>query len=385
MSTTAPPFDSPAQLSALEALHVPFVSFSTALQPQFISVRAAELLNIRERSNLVNYGAQLEPLRDFAASVYKRSRTAIMPDTPFLTELTLCADGGRSFSAFTFAALLAQSQELRACASTPQIIVIFHDLTLYEPLFRSIQQSRRIRTLIVLVSSLFGGGLALGPDAPDLIQAYASTEAGLFRAHSANVDNIVHTDLLPALSKTVEIVDPLILSSAKVLMQAKTSALLAISQPNFLRIACHLLLEALDFAGPFGTAKIQAAIKENTLLVQGRPAGSYQSVELIVSGHGQTQLPLQASPVDLLIYRCFTPVQYKVFFSRESSAQDTQAQSLSAQEIPLGSSAAPTGEKLSDNLLIASHIAGACGVPLALRRPEPGVMLLTCQLRLARG
>ncbi len=179
----------------------------------------------------------------------------------------------------------------------------------------------------------------------------------------------MQTDLLNGISRSVEIVDPLIVSSSKIVIGAKTPALLKISKPNFLRVFSHLLLECTDFAGPFGLT----TVRSNFVYAGG---GSEPGlVELALEAKRKLDIPLQASPLSLHFYRKYLPHYYKV---RVPSSEANRG----GMEQHLGAGSDVADESMSENLTIASHLAKQLDVQVVVKRPEDGSLLISASFRL---
>lgn len=372
------------KLRDVESLDLPFVYFDEHLVPIYISSRAASIFNIRQRQLLTDYETNLEPLahlvQSAAAHAPAPAASAIGGEALGLAEIVLQTVEGRHFNAFAFAKPFALPLVEGASGPLAGFLCVFHDLTLFEPFFQTISQSRRNRAIIVLASSVLGRPLALHTHCPDITTAYCEAESNFFRRDATVSDKLGQTDLLDGLSTAVEIVDPLITSTAKILLQTKTPALLEISTPDFLRVVSHLLLEATDFSGPYGTTFVNATIKDSALHAHSRLIGTYQTVELSVTAQRTVNVPLNATPLELYIYRRYMPLHYKITVA-DSHVAAENGQAVQSKEFYFGANSQHTKQVLSENLMIVSHIASTCGVTLCLRRPEPDVLTLVAQFK----
>ena len=385
--------DSPAEesirheLQNLDSLDLPFIYFDPGLKADFISARAASCLSIRHRTQLELYSRILAPLQGFArqclGAALSRPFNAGLNQGREFSELALATAEGRQLSAFAYSSPLRISKCFSEQETEEGIVVVFYELTYLEPFLRTIEQSRKNRAIIVLASSIVGKPLALELDSTNLIKQYQAAEeklGGQSSFHPAlSSDQSSRTDFLNALGTAVDIVDPLLAPNAKIIIQARTAALLSISTANFLRLTSHFLLEASDFVGPFGDTKVNAAIKEKKIQTQEGVTAAYHILELEISARRQSSLPLNAPGWELFFYRRYMPLYYKVTLAK-TSLPDAGMQS---REVLLGADSEQSGLTFSDNLRIASHIARLCQVTFSLARPEPDMLKLTAQFQLA--
>ena len=179
-------------------------------------------------------------------------------------------------------------------------------------------------------------------------------------------------DVLKELSLAVDIVDPMIVPSSKIIVLARSSALLNIARPVCLRLLAHLLLEATDFGGPFGRTTV-----DGTMLtaVQKPPLGEYT---LRISADRKDELPIEASPLEVYLYRRYVPSQYRVSMSDDvEDADGSETARRATRTISRAS--------FSENLLIAAEIAGRFGASLVAKRPTPTQLELTLTFSLMAG
>ena len=378
------------ELGALDALDLPFLYVDSKGSARFLSSRAAQLLGLRERRDFSQNLALLQPLLDLAAknsvtgSVSLRRAQSMSQN---VAELLLYAADKHCFNALAFTkplsvvgraplapvdgiqpSSLSPSAEAAAKAGTA---VIFHDLSIFEPFFHTIEQSRRNRAVLVLGSSLFGRSLLYTSSGSDTVSVYQAIEENFFKNHPSQHENVMQTDLLRGLSIAVDIVDPLLLPSAKLLLDVKTSVLLRISLPNFLRIVSHMILEASDFVGPFGICKLRASVEQDTNV----PGGGHR-VSITVSAERKAAIPYEATPLELYIYRRFMPLYYKVTVAELQSSAETPKEGTTGN-VNLAD------EQLSENINICQQIARQCNVPLEIIHPQQDILLLSAKFVLA--
>jgi hypothetical protein len=336
-------------------------------RPLRLSSTAAEILNIKAGEPLAPYRDIIDKLvdpsilRNFAPDPLASLRPAN------IRELELTTSSGRSFKALSY------TKRVRLNTGSSDVlevlISVFHDLTYLEPFFWTIEQSRRNRAIIVLSSSFFGQSILFDGSGKDIIQTYKALEDDFFRSHPLQHQDAMQTDLLTGISRSVEIVDPLIVSSSKIVVNAKTPALLKISKPNFLRIFSHLLLECADFAGPFGLTNIRS-----NFVYTGGGSGP-GLVEIALSAKRKLDIPLRASPLSLHFYRKYLPHYYKIIVPNAGDE-------VGGKEQHLGVGSDLVDESMSENLTIASHLAKQLDLQVVVKRPEEDSLLISASFRL---
>ena len=373
----SPHINLPIQLAKLDGLQLPFIYLNDSFVPQFISSRGAKSLDIRSRHELEPYQELLEPLISVSRELTSSKRFSIETNTDRHTvrELDLNTQNGRQVSMFVYAKKLDLHDTHGSQNSG--FVVMFHDLSLLEPFFKTITQARRNRATILLISSFLGKNILFDASGKQALAVYQAFEKNFFKTFtSSNHDNLMRADLLGALSDAIDIIDPMIVSSSKILIDAKNSALLEVSHPNFLRIICHLILEASDFTGPFGTIRVQAELKKQ-INTRTQTARKYANITII--GHRKTQIPLDANPLELYLYSQIMPIHYKITVAPGSAPLGmTKFGKLSIRN----ANPAVSQEQHSDNLIIVSHIAVQCGIPLQIQRPRQNEILLNVKMPL---
>ena len=319
------------RLSSLDMLDLPLLLLNAENEPHFLSSRAATILRIRNRGNLASAREVLEPLIEFARTQNRGARpdrlarvTTQVPKTG--AELQLTTEDGRSVSvlayvrpftvfavsAFAVSADDSSAESESADASSedqPGTVVVFHDLTPLDPLLRIVDHTRKTRAMVVesLLSSTDM------PAGSPTISAATGTPAS----------STATTELLSGLTHAIDIVDPLVVSSAKILLDTTTPALLAVQQASFHRIVAHLILEAVDFGGPYGRTRVRAALsfEEGP---DGRPLQAATSVQVLVIAERQLTIPVDTSPLEVYFLRRALPTDYRVATSDRPSKQQAE-------------------------------------------------------------
>ena len=385
------------QLSALDALELAWVYFTPEFEAQFLSRRAAQALYITNRHEIGQYQSVLAPLASLAEILSKKR-----PDASWLegtrhfegvniAELTLETADARSIPVLAFAKTFLVRVATEEGTGVPGYIVVFHDLSILEPFFKTIEQSRRLRTLLVLTASVLGRPIDFESVKDGSDKAIRSAEAEFFRMLPNAFDAVAQADLMTSVRLAIDIVDPLLVPTAKVLVDVRTSAILSISRPNFLRIMCHLLLEAADFVGPFGTTCVRGTL----LPIGDADSGTEEHVaEILLRAERKTDIPLNASPLELYIYRRYMPLHYKVGM-QERDERRTQGMIAASTASSTGQPASPQTARwslhvgtntvvpmdaLTPNVRMAAYIAKLCDISLELRRVNIDVMEIIARI-----
>ncbi len=354
----------PTYFARLDAFEQAFVFLDEDNQALFLSAKACRLLEIRRGEDLNQHQAVLEPLLEFSEKSRKiRSRHVLdaSPANDIFEECELSTASGRSFHAVVF------SRPFEFADFPDATIVVFHDLTVLDPFLKAIEQSRKNRALLLLASCHVGRNLLFDHQGKDLSTQYENLESEFFKSVSSTSGDWMKADLLSCLSTAVDIIDPLVVSSAKIVSEARTSALLGISQPNCLRILGHLLLEASDFVGPFGKIVLKADLRKNN------------TAEVSLFAHRHTAIPLDASPLDLYVFRRYMPVQYKV-----STVEDSQS-SQAFEGLQFGTGSEVPGEIRSENINIVAKIAKNCSCELMIKHPKTELLVLSVSFPLSEA
>lgn len=347
----------------LNAVDWALVGFNTSTEPVFVNNKAASLLEIRQREDLTGCATVLAP---FVPLINAAANTIRF--RPVVRELSVQTTTGRIVETLSF----VQSVNFGTDAGGISSLVGFYDLSGLKPLIEMVEQAKRTRQFVVLCASLSGVDPAFVKQS-DLLAAYREAESRLFQPGQRSYEDLMHTDLLAGLTQAVDIVNPLVPPSVKIVVDARTSALLQISKPNFLRLISHLLLEASDFAGPFGLVRVKVVL---------RPAreGRKASATAAIAAQRRLQEPLESSPLELYLYRRLMPTAYKVGLREE--LDDSGSHPALKEESALKERLALVSEELSGNLAIAKNLAAACSCELEMRHAPSRMLALSARFPL---
>lgn len=357
----------------LDHLDLAVLGLSAELKPVFLSSRAAKLLLLRERTDLEEFTGLLSPLIDFCRR--EQSRTTLAASTK-LEELSLSAKDGRRVSVLAYSRPVTGREPFA-------FAVVFFDRAPFDPFFALLDQGRRLRAGIVLSSALIG--MPLG-DAP-LDEIGASLKSGLLEPGSEAaqhgsprvVDPVRAADLMGSITLALEIVDRLIMPSFKITVEGSCPALLKPPRVPVLRILSHALLEATDFGGPFGRARISAFL------------GS-ESARLLVLGSRMESLPTELHPLELYLVRKSMPSEYRVVrgelrddFSPLPQEELAFLERFVGKErlSPVHLQGVIPNESFSENLRLATYLGRPHGVELEARLIPPHHILVTLVFPLA--
>lgn len=380
------------RLSSLDMLDLPLLLLDGNNQPQFLSSRAATILRIRNRGQLSAAHEALAPLIELsrthraAAQVDRLSRvTTLAPKIG--SELQLTADDGRvvsvlayvrPFTVFTMSGELQSEGEAGTTDDIPGTVVIFHDLTPLDPLIRIVDHTRKTRGLVVesLVSSprMPAGSPTTAPSAADTLP---------------NPPRATTTELLSGLTQAIDIVDPLVVSSAKIRLDTTTPALLAVNPISFHRIVAHLILEAVDFGGPYGRTRVRAALALEDG-PDGRPVQAATSVQVLVIAERHLTIPLETSPLEVYFLRKALPTDYRVATSDRLSTADAASEvdrgestfeQLRVKDIPnrRTAKALVTEASMSENLRVAVREAKEVHAEVRAALASPTLLILSAE------
>ena len=378
------------RLAPFDALDLAFIFFDQHHTPLYLSSRAAKLLMVRNRNEIELVAPLLEPVVDFVRAATGGSSIG----NGVAKEILRAGQGGRPPQEIDLTTtddrplrVLAQCHPMRfpsdseadgraasgdAQAARPTLpngnFVVIHDLAPYQPLLRMLDQQRRARPLIVLAFAELETS-ALAPSVEEVVRVLAARdtgkkkerphadlnsgdEAGSVASAGAHAKT---TDLLSLITRAVEIVDSLVVSSHKLTVEVGTSALLEIPPVSAVRLLCHLLFEAADFSGPFGKTKVKAVMRAG----QGDDSVS----QIGIFAQRRWDIPGDASAIERYLYRKSVPVEYRVAVTAESLSGEelTQTETLFAEMTPLEGSGSRNikvvaEETLSENLRIAVQL-----------------------------
>lgn len=375
------------RLSSLDMLDLPLLLLDAQNLPQFLSSRAATILRIRNRGQLAGAQQVLEPLIELSrahratAQVDRLSRvTTLAPKIG--SELQLTTEDGRVVSVlayvrpFTVFAMGVDTEP--GSDDIPGSVVIFHDLTPLDPLIRIVDHTRKTRGLVVesLVSS------PRMPAGSPTVAPTGAIEPSRPAAPST-------TELLSGLTHAIDIVDPLVVSSAKILLDTTTPALLAVNPISFHRIVAHLILEAVDFGGPYGRTRVRAALalEEGP---DGRPLQAATNVQVLVIAERHLNIPVETSPLEVYFLRKALPTDYRVATSdRLAGAEgggdadrgESTFEHLRVKDIPSRRTAKPllSEASMSENLRVAVREAKEVQAEVRAALASPSLLILSAE------
>ncbi len=373
----------PAEFAALDALQLAVLVLDHSFRPVFLSGRAAQLLGIVGRSTLDPHRNILAPLITLAERSPKGTPKHLPNSVRALDELTLSTTDHRTVHSLAYVTS-TQRQAL------PVYFVTFHDLSNLQPFFMTIEKTRRARSLLVLSACSLGRPFVLA----DLVGKFAAdsvlkpfpeleTSSPLTRENT--------TDLLPALTTVIDIVDQLIPSSTNLTLEAKTSALVQANDIQFRRLLCHLLLETADFVGPLGTIRVRSIVgpKDSRTLSSAHEDDRF--IELVVFGNRPKDLNNDRDIVEFYLSRKCFGSQYRVTVLEDeptirqlANGEETvrHLKTSTGDKVDVADNASVAPETFSEDLTLASAIAKQFGFELQVRRPEEGSLVIYLQCRL---
>lgn len=374
------------RLAPFDALDLAFIFLDPHGTPLYMSSRAAKLLMVRNRNEIDLVAPLLEPVVDFVRSATAGTTTS----SGIAKEILRAGQGGRPPQEIDLTTtddrplrVLAQCHPMRFPAETEQEgkggtegaksavpngnVVILHDLAPYQPLLRMLEQQRRARPLIVLAFAELETS-SLTPSVEEVVRLLAArdsakkkertgSESGATdQAGAAALPQTKTTDLLALITRAVDIVDSLVVSSHKLTVEVATSALLEIPPVSAVRLISHLLFEAADFSGPFGKTRVKAVMRSGQ-----DDEGSVAQIGIFAQR--RWDIPGDASAIERYLYRKSVPVEYRVAVTAESLSGEelTQTETLFAEMSPLEGSGSRNikvvaEETLSENLRIAVQL-----------------------------
>lgn len=369
-------------LTALDALDLPFVVFDDGYRPRSLSASAARILEIQTRHHLDPHEATLQPLTELCLASRKRGdKGSLIPDSiGGTTVVSLMTTANRSFSALAYCRMIQGvtapgTEEEQLLHKIP--LVLFHPLDALEPFLHLVEQTRRTRALSVLAGSELEHRFTLTAD-----------DAPQSRVDAA-------TDLSKVLTNTVALVDQMIVSSTKMLLDIKTSALIACGRRDAIRILAHLLLDGADFAGPGGAVKVRLAldsVEQPKRRVRERDISDELSTpcaEVVVLSERPNTTRSLLGPFEHFLHHLVVPNNYRV------SVRDGEHAARETKDLPLKgllhqrysasalSRNTVTQETLSENLRIAHLLAERSAATILVRPLQHNLLTLSVRFPLS--
>lgn len=322
------------QLATLDSLALAFVLFDESGTPTFLSSQAAKLLDLTHRQDPKDLSQLLEPLAEVLRTSLcwkQASSNAIRSDLKnnFFseqgTEIHLKTRNYNYLNALAYAGKLqipyfsVPTSEVSNVEDKPKyyFAVMFHPTSHLEPFRKTLQTIYCTRSLFLLATcaseNLDKSHLIDTPLANLYISSQRSTKEGNKQTCAQTKNTSRPIDLLPNLTLALSLTDPFLPDSIKVIIDAKTTALLDIDQTPFLQIASHLLLEGSDFIGLIGKMTVRTTLNPN----QDRPSKitppTSQCAEIFFFAERGNEHPTSLlNPLELYFYRQCLPVQYHV-------------------------------------------------------------------------
>lgn len=364
----------PAALAALEQLEHAFVLIAESYAPIYISRRAALLLGIRDRSDPTSSLPLFHELLNVTKLAARRSRTNSLGASraPLVRRVTLRSETGRIFDA------IAHPRQVSGpdwCVAGQQgaYLVSFRDTSYLESFFHMLEASRRLRPMLIFASCVSGR---------DINSIHATGESVL-KSIIADEDLPV-ADLLQNITRAVDIVDPLVPPSIKIVIELKQAVLLQIPAMRFTRMIAHLLLEGADFIGLNGEIRLRM----ETAAKKDSASGEYSTgVGVLIAA---TRMPLAVDCPDTLdnyIMRRLLPNTHKVTVAdNEAAGVSVSLEDVSRKHgvrLRGESDHAVSPESLSENGTICMRLAEEAGAAVALKKPSDHVLAMHIKLPLA--
>ena len=342
---------------------MPVIIFDSTFRPITISNATGELLRINCKDNLENHTKAFKPIIDLllnASSVVVSQTNTITPYKSlsfsaaknFTQEICLeCADK-QLISVLVSVVCIASPNSSEQQESI--FIAMLYDLSIIEPLITGLESIRRLRPFVVSTSCLTGKSFA------DVMRDSLNSHTYGTKTHNAirhSQELSLVTDLQQVLNDSINIAEPMFTTATKLLVDVRSSALLAIQEIDARELFCYILLEAADFVSPHGIIEISAKIPKTTQS-QSSPQNASQKlirenvtaetyVNISVSCHKKLESFRKLGQIEQYILRRVFPKHYK---ARNSVTKDTKTDL----------------ETVSDNLKFACAIANKHKITLNL-------------------
>ncbi|MCB0344846.1 MAG: hypothetical protein KDD66_07005, partial [Bdellovibrionales bacterium] len=364
-----------AALTALEQLDHAFVLIANNFVPIYLSRRAALLLGIRDRSEPANYLNLFHELLNVTKLAARRSSTNLLATAkaPLVRRVTLRSETGRVFDAIAHPKAVSGA-DWKIGEHQGAHLLSFRDTSYLESFFHMLEQSRRLRPMLIFASCVSGR---------DINSIHASGESVL-RSLIAD-DDVPVADLQQNISRAVDIADPLVPPSVKIVIEMKSAVLLQIPAMRFTRLIAHMILEGADFIGLNGEIRLRM---EETKTSEKRASGEHStSVGVLIAA---TRKPLAIDSPDMLdnyILRRLLPNMHKVTVSdNESTGVAVSLHDVSRKhgvKLREETNHAVSPESLSENGTICLKLAEEVGASVSFKKPNDNVLALHLKLPLA--
>jgi hypothetical protein len=196
------------------------------------------------------------------------------------------------------------------------------------------------------------------------------------------------------LTTTLALVDQMIVSSTKMLLDVKTSALIACGRKDAIRILSHLLLDAADFVGPGGAVKVRLALDgtetpKRRVRDRDSDEDTTPCAEVVVLAERPNTTRSLLGPFEHFLHHLVLPNSYRV------SVRDGELTERETKDLPLKgllhqrltesalSRNQVTEETLSENLRIAYPLAERAGATILVRPLQHNLLTLSVRFPLS--
>ncbi len=364
-----PTSSGPSQdFSILDAISEPIILLANNLSILHINTEAAACLRLPNRHVLPEDAALARTLAEFVRPVQLRhSRLRSASAVPHAQELSLLDGQGVKVS-FVASVRPVPGFLQTAAAYT----VTLHSTEGLKPIVSAIEQAQRARRTLIYLAARLKHSVVLE----------RSEETTGASDNSPNPVSTATTDILPALTKVIGLLDLLVDDSITFRLDCRSPGLLAIPQSTFMRMFAHLLLEAADFAGAGGVIKLRTVL-------EGRRQGV---LEMLIVAQRKTAGTFQPShPMLNELARLTGMPRYQVTVEDEeptmrqfTNGEDSYSALLGsgASTRLLGDNASLALDTLSENLRISAALAKHSQSELQLRRLRNGILSFYLQLNL---
>lgn len=363
--------EAPPWTRILDSLDLSFVVCGVDGEPKFLSSAGARLLHIRERDRLEIHGETLEPFRLLAARIRAAGKThPFEPSPDRVEELNIHCGDGRSLRVVASGRVVEASGDESA-------VLLFSDIAVADLLLRTLASFQRSRQALVLTSVVARKpvGEVSVDDLRNASQYLANefTQGGTRRKLQR-----LRCDLVAALIRAIDTVDPLLPDAFRILNEATLPLLVCATETMWIRLLVHLLLEAADYGGAFGRVRIAAQVRPTT--------GQARTVMLgFLVERGPAEI-IGGAPIHRYLARKLRPTLYAV---SHRSVEDSAAPSQDADVLQsfLGRDGAAllreshrvSDEEYSENLRIVDGLAKGCGQRLRAQILKTGTLLVTLE------
>ena len=151
----------------------------------------------------------------------------------------------------------------------------------------------------------------------------------------------------------------------------------------------HLILEAVDFGGPYGRTRVRAALALEDS-PDGRPMQAATNVQVLVISERHLSIPLETSPLEVYFLRKALPTDYRVATSDRLAASggsgetdrgESTFEQLRVKDIPnrRTAKALVTEASMSENLRVAVREAKEVQAEVRAALASPTLLILSAE------